>query len=464
MLPLDPYDYYLDSIEQILQHFPEQEFTHVMAKVLQQNHNEKNQIYWDKNFSSLASLFSLTFEERGKVESNKKNGRNKGANIPSAVFDSFSWLKTDGTLVTAPHLKMVMYAQYPEIRLSALRASNNRVPKSLTLKFVTENPDAKRVLVLGRTYDRKAVGMIVRPSDNLLIELTQTEAHMGSDTVKLLRDSELNKNDLALRLASVVNTWLPGVRRTKDNETIPFNGTQVCGYTLEDSLGIIPNADKHGDYMGIELKAHTKSKLTLMTTEPDMGVYAEDFSRFMTSYGYEIEGVWRWTGYHKANKRSDRSGLTLRINGYDRNTDINQQLIPQLLFVGLYDDAGNLAAGWSMERLLGGWDAKHNETVYVFANKKLTDNPDLRKTGHDYEVMFDNKVVWCRGTSPQHLLNAILDEVIIIDPAPKYDPNNAKNCKRRTQWRVNDIYRAIPELYEEHEIKRVNPNLPDKNC
>ncbi|RXJ72029.1 hypothetical protein CS022_18290 [Veronia nyctiphanis] len=445
------FEHHYSDIRQILASFPEDTFTHVLAKVLPKNANDKNQIYWSADFNMLGSLFGFRFGDRGPVTSNKKGGANKGRSIPEAVFEQFSWITEDGRAVPAPRVKMLIYAQYPEMRLSGFKTETNEIPASLSVSFTKENPEAKRIMILGRTYTGGAAAMIVIPQGDLEKQILATPGFMGSRVVRLLHEQHRNINDLRDRLKQAAGQWMPGVRRTRDDTTIPFNGTQVCGYTLEDALEIIPNADKNGDYMGIELKAHTAKKLTLMTTEPDMGLYAKNFADFMTTYGYEKSGAWRWTGIHKEGMRSERSGLTLRIMGYNRNQPISGQLIAGELYIGLFDSEENLAAGWSMERILGGWDAKHNETVYVKATRKNTENPELLNSGHKYEVRFDNEVLWCRGTNPERLLNAILDHVIIIDPAPKYDPANPGNNKRRTQWRVNDIHKAVPSLYENYE-------------
>ncbi|MCW8332037.1 MvaI/BcnI family restriction endonuclease [Photobacterium sp. SDRW27] len=444
------YEHELSSIEEILNYFPEDRFTHVLAKPLPKNANDKNQVYFSSDFNMLGQHFAFRYGERGLVTSHKKGGKNAGKRIPEAVFEDFRWLTDAGEEIPAPNVKMLIYAQYPEMRLSGFKTETNEIPASMSVEYTKKNPEAQRIMILARTVNAGAVAMIVMPQGELAEEVRRCPGFMGSRVVRLLRETYSHDNDLRQKLSAVVEKWMPGVRRTKDNETIPFNGTQVCGYTLEDSLEIIPNSDKEGDYMGIELKAHTAKKVTLMTTEPDMGVYAEDFKRFMTDYGYKDEksGAYRWTGTHKANMRSTRSGFTMRIEGYDRDKDISKQLVAGSLYIGMYAPDGTLAAGWSMERLLNGWGAKHNETVYVPAQRRDTENAELKDAGNKYEVRFNRSVVWCRGTSPKKLLDAILDGIIILDPAPKYDPNNPGKSKRRSQWRVNDISKAVQVLYD----------------
>ena len=108
-------------------------------------------------------------------------------------------------------------------------------------------------------------------------------------------------------LSNIVSRTHDGCRLVASGETVPFNGTQVCGFTLEKSLGIIPNSDKNGDFKGIELKTHTQKKVTLFTPEPDLGLYNKDFKDFMLKYGYQDgNGAYKLAGIHKCGIRCDK--------------------------------------------------------------------------------------------------------------------------------------------------------------
>ncbi|MFD2271452.1 MvaI/BcnI family restriction endonuclease [Undibacterium arcticum] len=118
-------------------------------------------------------------------------------------------------------------------------------------------------------------------------------------------------------LADVVGRPLRGCRLDVYGTTLPFSGTQVCGYTLEHALGIVPNSAMDGDIYGIELKTHTQLKVTLFTPEPDMGLYARNFKEFMEQYGYrDADGDYRLTGIHRSRERCAKSGLTLRVREF----------------------------------------------------------------------------------------------------------------------------------------------------
>ena len=118
------------------------------------------------------------------------------------------------------------------------------------------------------------------------------------------------------------------------------------------------------------------------------------------------------------------------------------------------DDGENIAASWSVERLLNNWGVKHNESVYVPA--KVTDNDISHEldVGYTRRVTFGNQVLWCKKTSLERMIRSIASGVIFLDPAPKYDPDNPRNNKRRSQWRINNIYRDSQHLYE--EVKEVD--------
>jgi hypothetical protein len=88
--------------------------------------------------------------------------------------------------------------------------------------------------------------------------------------------------------------------------------------------------------------------------------------------------------------------------------------------VVLEADDGFVAAGWSLERLMNNWGVKHNEVIYIPAEKTVNLNVDEVAAGFEYQVTFSPEVIWCRETSAEHLLKAINSGVIYLDPAPKF--------------------------------------------
>lgn len=446
------YDLHISNINELVSILKKHDVRDALVKKLAKNHNDKQQVYSGSDFRPLQSFFKLEFGERIESISEKKKGEIKGQPILEAVFKNFLWVNCEGMEVPAKNVKMIIYPQYPEARLSGFETINNDIPASMSISFVKENPDVVRYLVLARRGEGECLGfMLLNPSNDFIKQLDDFSNAKKSRVWKHLKIDETSSEKLQKLLSKASEIEHLGCRFKTDGSTIPFNGTQVCGYTLEHECGILPNSDKNGDFEGIELKAHTQSKVTLFTPEPDMGLYSESFESFMKTFGYmKDNGDYRFTGIHRVGATSSKSGLTLTIDNYDPSSSLISQSENDI-YVALKDINGNLAAGWSLNRLLNSWDVKHNEVVYVPAKKRECDIPKKKKEGYKYLVSFDKNVMWCKNTSIENLLNAILNGVIFLDPGHKLHNSNPKENKRRSQWRVNSIQRDAKVLYENIE-------------
>lgn len=442
-----------DSLEELGRLLGAHGVSEALIKPLSRNHNDKNQIYSGAEFAPLYPMFDLEFRLRAASTSGKKGGSTRGRAIPEAVFRDFVWLDAGGREIPARGVRMIVYAQYPETRLSGFSTVENTMPESMSVGFTKANPDVARYLVLGRRGTGAVVAVMVADPPQAFIDgVAALASASGSRVWKHLRHRTTAPQRLVALLAGASGRPLPGCRLDAAGATLPFNGTQVCGYTLEHALGIIPNSGKDGDFEGIELKTHTQKKVTLFTPEPDMGVYAEDFVRFMTTWGYaDDNGNFRLTGVHRVSVRCAKSGLTLRIVNHERGASLAASADSDV-HLGLYDDAGILTAGWSLDRMLNNWTSKHNEAVYVPAIKTVCDDGALKALGHRYLVEFGERVMWCRETSAEQLFDALWNGTLFLDPAPKYCPADPKLNKRRSQWRVNDIAVAARDLYRDVRI------------
>ncbi len=116
--------------------------------------------------------------------------------------------------------------------------------------------------------------------------------------------------------------------------------------------------------------------------------------------------------------------------------------------VVLVDDDGKIAAGWSFERLMNNWGAKHNKAVYISASKQENTSQQEFDEGYQFLVTYEPRVIVCEDSSAERLFEAIANGTIFLDPAPKFVPADPSKNKRRAQWRVNDITRAVGNLYE----------------
>ncbi len=95
--------------------------TMAVLKMLPKNANDKKQVYIASDLNILHPTFALTFQERGQSESTTKRQSAPNKVIPEAVFDSFHWLTNDNKKVQAKGVKVILYAQYPEARLSGFQ-------------------------------------------------------------------------------------------------------------------------------------------------------------------------------------------------------------------------------------------------------------------------------------------------------------------------------------------------------
>ena len=115
-----------------------------------------------------------------------------------------------------------------------------------------------------------------------------------------------------------------------------------------------------------------------------------------------------------------------------------------------------IAASWSIEHLMNRWGAKHNEVVYVPAT--VTENGVAAEVEEGYlkRVCFSDDVLWCFRSTVENLIRAIHEGIIFLDPGTKYNEDDPKKSKRRTQWRLNNIYQAVEFLYEDFDLVKLD--------
>ncbi|MBU2098124.1 MAG: hypothetical protein KKD00_05140, partial [Gammaproteobacteria bacterium] len=175
----------LSDIRAIFQHLG---CNTVLMKKLARNNNDKNQVYFHHNPDLLNSLFDLTFGYREKSRSTKKDGKTEGLKIAEAVFNSFSWISTDGTLHKVPHCKGILYAQYPEVRLSGFRAESGLMPHSMSIAYIKSKSETNRFLAIGADHEGRAFGlMLVDPKKLLSSEFLDLPYFAGSKICRHLQ-------------------------------------------------------------------------------------------------------------------------------------------------------------------------------------------------------------------------------------------------------------------------------------
>ena len=230
--------------------------------------------------------------------------------------------------------------------------------------------------------------------------------------------------------------------------------SQCVGYILEAELGVARNGRSEPDFMGWEVKASEVTSfekpplaksITLMTPEPTGGFYRDrGVEAFIRKYGYadklgrndrmNFGGVFRAGQLHAGTK------LTLTINGYDHEAE---KITNPDGSLALVDGEGNSAAEWHFAHLMGIWNKKHAQAVYV---------PALARQEIERQYHYGGKVRLAEGTDFKRLIKAIAVGTVFYDPGIKLEESSteAPATKRRSQFRVKSseliqLYAAMHE-------------------
>lgn len=190
-------------------------------------------------------------------------------------------------------------------------------------------------------------------------------------------------------------------------------------------MGVPTNAVPGPDHSGSELKAFQfGGRVTLMTPVADGGLERELGARgFIERFGHPGRDgqSLRFTGTHRTGATTD--GRTLVLQGM-----VNHVL--ETTSVDLVDCSTGVAlSSWSLEHLSSSWLKKHDSAYYVEYEKDAEHNL-IRFLGYYH----------CRHTSPERLLDAIRQGLVVYDPA--HTIKNGK-LKVRPQWRISSSRKTM---------------------
>ena len=138
----------------------------ILYKPLAENDNSKNQIYLGTNFEVLNIFPNLNI----RVEDGSKKAIFKAAL-------NFFWVDVQGQVEPASHTKLILYPQYPEVRLSGFLRGCKYAPSKLLNCRMTG-----RLLLLGIKDSGEVYGFAVSPDSPLAREL-QAEHPVTVSTV-----------------------------------------------------------------------------------------------------------------------------------------------------------------------------------------------------------------------------------------------------------------------------------------
>ena len=412
--------------------------------------NEKNQIYLGGGLDGVTNLFPATIEVRTASASTAKRKSAVGTPKLEAQID-FAWLGDNGTRHDAPNTRIIDYFQYPEVRMSGFLNGCEAGPDALRRRMLGEF--GIRILVMGTAGDGKVVGLVLTERDDPLVadfpelplvgvkgvlQVLSIDGEAGVDPAELLRHE----------ITAIVRGGWHSSRINKGGHIIPFVGAQGGGYTLEALLGVAANGNKAPDRHGFEIKSFSGSRISLMTPTPDRGFQGvHTFREFMERYGRPAvngDGSMRFTGLHKCGVINPKSGLGMRVAGYDRASDSFGDAADVVVEL-FHHETGEIAAGWSLEKLANCWNAKHASALYITFEAREDE-------GGLAEYCYADRWLQGRGTDVWRLLRAIDRGIVFYDPADTIYADNKP--KVRSQWRINSaqLPQAMAQLYAASEV------------
>jgi hypothetical protein len=449
------------SLEALITMMLDRGVNRLYLKRLQPNDNSKNQPYLGSDVSSVGFLPVSDW-----LPSHSTSGKQTKSGVKFTASLPMSWIDGEGTQYLAPNTKVIFYPQYPEVRFSGFLQGSKWKSKGLF------NPDQKgrepgRVLFFG-----------VKPDNHVICYACDSTTALGKEInagapfaktgifEEVLLSGTAAPLDTRLKLLNNLRRihrkgWIDSKRLDADAHVVPCPSQNCGGYTLEAEFGIIPNGHSGPDYLGWELKQYgvtdlnrpQKKPITLMTPEPTGGFYGDNnVLTFLRKYGRRSSkhaDRLDFTGTHKVGIPNSKTGMTLRLSGYDPNGKNGEGAITDAEHgaVVLLDRAGDPAALWHFSGLMNHWNRKHQKCAYVVSQTRREPNK---------QYMYGSRVELGIDTRFNFFLRAMNDGLIYLDPAPKVEGNSSSRpkTKARNQFRINSSY--ICRLYQSMEIEYVS--------
>ncbi|MEY4445795.1 MAG: hypothetical protein RL444_908 [Verrucomicrobiota bacterium] len=415
------------------------------AKELAPNDNTKNQIYLGPSFEVLQLI------PFGEVIASSI--------APDKVLQasvSLDWINDNGEQTPAAHTKLILYPQYPEVRLSGFVRGCRHAP-SEWLSNEKKGRAEGRILLLGVCPNGKVLAYLGTPTSSLAISYYAIKAALPTAgvlidmSVLLQRQKEKDQDsELISRLRSIHQKgWIEAKRLVKGGKIVECNGTNCGGLTLEAELGVEENGTAEPDFLGWEIKQHRTTNylrhgtgpITLLTPEPDGGSYVDGVEEFVEKYGEHTdrENISYFQGIHYAGTAHPETKMRLEVVGFDKDsgkiTDANGCVV-------LLSPQDEVAASWSFRKILTHWCRKHNKAAYIPAEvDRESERPKYR---------FGKDIKLCRSTDATLLLKGVAAGAVYYDPGIKLDRSTRKT-HRRSQFRVkfnqvSTLYRLSEEL------------------
>lgn len=446
----------LFTLAQLIARLEQLGATTVFCKPLAENDNSKNQVYLGGN---LDVLQMFPFAQTKELTSTQADGKTNTFKVKLAFY----WVGAN-SIEAAAGAQLIVYPQYPEVRLSGFLRGCKTAPSELmqpALKNARKfnNEGDGRILFFGITPDGRTLAYLAATGSEIALEFIKMHEQKPFVKTSVFYGLPLSAKDAKTQLLEILaQIHFAGghasMRLDKAGNQMPYLASNGGGYTLEALLGIIPNGRAEPDYKGWEIKGFSKNVLTLMTPEPNGGEYFEKGVRwFVNTYGHEQSASTNYfTGMHRcSNDNSSRNattGLTLTLRGFD---SIKNKIVDVNGAVELLTDAGICAAAWSFSGLMNSWNKKHAQAAYVKYSA-------IQKgTARCYQYQ---SPIWLgEGTDFIKYLQALSNGHVGFDPASKVttESDGASRVKARSQFRI--VQKQLPKLYEQFtEVLLMQPH------
>ncbi|MFJ2530274.1 MvaI/BcnI family restriction endonuclease [Pseudomonas helmanticensis] len=412
----------------------------VVFKLLANNDNSKQQIYFGSDFDVLRLI------PHGDLVG--ETTKDKGLMYKASLKLSWIDIESDAPPSPAPGAQLIFYPRYPEVRMSGFLRGSALAPSKLMRPPTPEERSLRertqRCLVLGICNDDTILaysgvwdGRLARDAN----------ARIGSGKIskvatvfyELERPVQQGRILLLEKLSEIYHGgFVRSGRLNSAGALVEYHAKNGAGYTLESLFGIVPNGRSEPDFHEWELKSHRSGAVTLMTPEPDSGTYRANLKEFLLEYGNCTDARRDFTGRHLIGIPNARSGLMLRMEGYD--PEKNEVLDPSGGLV-MRNAKGEVALGWTFNKILTHWSRKHAQTAYVAYKVEIRDV--------NY-YQFGPEVFLCSGADLGKFLKSMYEGLVYHDPGINMKLVDGQwKSKKRNQFRV--AWKNIGDLYEVSE-------------
>lgn len=444
------------NLAQLFEIFRQKGVRRSFVKRLSPNDNNKNQPYFGSDLAVLNLLPAGTMSAE-QTSSGKKSKSSTRFKAPLNFF----WIDDNGRECHAPNAQLIFYPQYPEMRFSSFIQGCSTAPREL-MDPKKRGREEGRILILGTNGQGEIYGFLAdgkSPIGSELLEYGTTVTDSVLEELDWQKGGHDSRGELLSHLGRIHESgWIPGKRLQADGTYVACTTNPNCGgYTMEAELGVSANGYAEPDFLGWEVKQYGVKRfgknashvITLMTPEPDSGVYARDgVMEFLRRFGYPDKkgrpDRQNFGGIYRYRQASGSTGLRLELVGYDAGkgtiTDASGG-------VALLSGTDEVAAMWGYDKLIDHWKRKHAKTVYI---------PSLR-TEKPYQYHFGKDVTLCTGTDFMVFLRAASRGIVYLDPAVKAEDFSSASptIKRRNQMRIS--FKNIESIY--HNVETVDCTL-----